>query len=94
MNKCPQNSANTTENTLEDQVIDHILVTVNNSIALFNEHSTSTFYIYCEEQLTTLLPLARMLPKFTSAAVANQMASTIDLMQRGEEIGEIMLGIA
>lgn len=89
MTNCTQNSENTTENTLEDSICAHILETANHAIAMFNERQTSHFYIHCEELLTTLLPLTRILTKVTSADVANQIEKTIDLMQRGEEIAEI-----
>lgn len=94
MNKCTQNSVEPVEINLEDNILTHILETVNHAIFMFNKRSTMHFYVYCEEQLTTLLPLARMLPTLTSTAIADQMESTIDALQRGEDISEIKLGEA
>ena len=92
MNKRTQNSAETPKIDLEDSIVAHILDTVNHAIFMFNKRSTMHFYVYCEEQLTTLLPLVKMLPKLTSKNIANKIESTIDLMQRGEDISEITLG--
>lgn len=94
MTNCTQNSDKTPNPTLEDQIINHILETVNHAIFMFNQHSTSTFYIYCEEQLTTLLPIAKMLKTGVNFVVSEQIENTIDLMQRGEDISEIKLGAA
>ena len=94
MNKCTQNSVEITKNSLEDNILEHILVTANHAIFMFNQHSTSNFYIYCEEQLTTLLPIAKILTTGVNIIVSEQIESTIDLMQRGEAITEITLGEA
>jgi hypothetical protein len=92
MTKLAQNSEKTPKIDLEDNIVEHILDTVNHAIFMFNKRSTMHFFVYCEEQLTTLLPLARILTKETSKQVADQIESTIDLMQRGEDISEITLG--
>jgi hypothetical protein len=92
MPKLTQNSVKTPKIDLEDSIVEHILATVNHAIFMFNKRSTMHFFVYCEEQLTTLLPLARILTKETSKQVADQIENTIDLMQRGEDISEITLG--
>jgi hypothetical protein len=92
MNKCTQNSVKTPKIDIEDSIVSHVLDTVNHAIFMFNKRSTMHFFVYCEEQLTTLLPLARILTKETSRQVADQIENTIDLMQRGEDISEITLG--
>ncbi len=94
MTKCTQNLEKTTENTVEDQIIDHILETINHAIAMFNARSTSHFFIYCEEQIVTLLPLARLLTEADSKHVADQMETTLHKIQVGEPINEIILGKA
>ena len=92
MTKLTQNSVKPVETNVEDSIVEHILATVNHAIFMFNKRSTMHFFVYCEEQLTTLLPLARILTKETSRQVADQIENTIDLMQRGEDISEITLG--
>ena len=92
MTNCTQNSDKTPNPTLEDQIINHILETVNHAIFMFNKRSTMHFYVYCEEQITTLLPFARILTNTTSKHVADQMEHTMHLMQTGEPISEITLG--
>jgi hypothetical protein len=92
MTNCTQNSEKTTKNTVEDKAVKHILDTVNHAIVMFNKRSTMHFYVYCEEQITTLLPLARIFTKSDSKHVADQMETTLHKMQVGEPISEITLG--
>jgi hypothetical protein len=94
MNKCPQNSAKTTENTVEDQILGHILETVNHAIAMFNTRSTTHFFVYCEEQITTLLPVARILTQGDGKHLADKLDTTLHLMQIGDPISEIDLRAA
>ena len=92
MTKLTQNSLKPVETNVEDSIVEHILATVNHAIFMFNKRSTMHFFVYCEEQLTTLLPLARILTKGTSRQIADQIENTIHLMQIGEPISEIKLG--
>lgn len=89
MDKLTQNSAETPENRVQDNIFEHILTTANDAIAMFNKRQTMHFLLYCEEQLITLLPLAKMLTIIPSDQLADQIEHTIDALQKGEPISEI-----
>lgn len=91
MTKCTQNTTKAAIPTAEQHIFNHILTTANDAIAMYNKRQSMHFLLYCEEQLITLLPVAKLLTTPKSEKLADHIECTIDSLQRGEDIGQIYL---
>ncbi len=92
MDKCTQNSANSCKNSTENNVKAYILETVNDCIRMYHKRSSTHFYVYCEEQIITLLPVARILKSSEGRHLADKLETTLHLLQTSQPVTEIDLG--
>lgn len=92
MTKCTLNLVSSNNIATEDRIITYIVDTANHAIAMYSKRETMHFLLYLEEQLVTLLPIAKMLNTGNNAVVSAQIEITIDRLQRGQSLRQISLG--